>query len=138
MPDDRSIQTDVQAIQALNAQDAKAVLESDIDTITSQWSDDIVVLSEGLIVRGRAANVAIAEKSRQLLEAIEPIAYVTDFEEIQVCGDYAYEWGTFHSSMRRRSGGETVSHRGKLMRILQRQDNGTWKMHRTILVMDRS
>ncbi len=137
MPDDRSVEADLQAIEALNTQDVKAVLENDIATITSQWSDDFVVLSEGPIVRGRAANVAVAENSRQLLEAIEPVDYVADFEEIQVCGDYAYEWGTFRSSMRPRAGGETVSHRGKLMRILQRQHDGSWKMHRTMLTVDR-
>lgn len=137
MPDHRSLETDRLAIEALNAQDAKAVLANDIATITAQWSDDFVVLSEGPIVRGRAANAAVAESGRELLRAIEPIEYVAVFEEIQICGDYAYEWGTFHSSMRPRAGGEAVSHRGKLMRILQRQNDGSWKMHRTMLTMDR-
>src|SRR5262245_23745406 len=99
MPDDFSVDADLRAIQALNTQDVKAVLENDISTITSQWSDDFTVLAaEGPIVRGRAANVAVAENSRPLLEAIEPVDYVADFEEIQICGDYAFEWGTFRSS----------------------------------------
>lgn len=102
MPDNQSPEADLLAIEALNAQDAKAVLANDVATITSQWSDDFVVLSEGPIVRGRSANAAAAERSRQLLEAIEPIEYVANFEEIQIFGDYAYEWGTFRSSMRPR------------------------------------
>jgi ketosteroid isomerase-like protein len=35
-----------------------------------------------------------------------------------------------------REGGEAVSCRGKLLRILQRQSDGTWKMHRTMINND--
>ena len=132
-----SLEADLRAIEALNQQDMEAVMARDIATITSQWTEDFVILSSaGPIVRGRSANVRIAESSRQQLQAIEPIEYVAHFEEIQVLGEYAYEWGTYRGSMRPPGGGDIVSYRGKLMRILQRQQDGSWKMHRTMLTTD--
>jgi len=131
------LEADLRAIKALNEQDRNAILANDIATITSQWTEDFVVLSAaGPIVRGRTANVEIAERSRQQVRVIEPLEYVADFEEIQVVGDYAYEWGTFRGSTRPRGGGGIVSYSGKLMRILQRQHDGSWKMHRTMFTTD--
>ena len=132
-----SIDADIRAIEALNRQDEAAVLANDVETIISQWTDDFVVLPPaGPIIRGRAAHVELIEKSRPQLAMIEPIEYVTEFEEIRVLGDYAYEWGTYRSRMRPRAGGEMISSGGKLLRILQRQRDGSWKMHRTMLTTE--
>jgi ketosteroid isomerase-like protein len=38
--------------------------------------------------------------------------------------------------MRPRAAGEQVRTSGKLMRILQRQPDGSWKIHRTINTVD--
>jgi ketosteroid isomerase-like protein len=136
MPERPSPDADLRAIEALNQQDVTAALANDIDTIVTQWTDDFVVLSAGPIIRGRAAHAAIAEQSRPHLHTIEPLEYVVEFEEIQICGDYAFEWGTYRSRMRPRAGGDDISSRGKLMRILQRQPDGSWKMHRTMMTAD--
>jgi ketosteroid isomerase-like protein len=99
-----STEADLRAIEGLNRQDSKAVTESDIATIISQWTDDFVVLpAAGPIVCGRLANAEIAERGQEHLRAIEPVDYAVDFEEIK--GDYAYEWGTYRGSMRPRVGG---------------------------------
>ena len=124
------------AIEALNQHDVQAVLSGDMGAITSQWTDDFVVLSSGPIVRGKAANVAMVEASAEQIQAFVPVDYVVEFEEITVLGDYAYEWGTFRGSMRPRGGGETMSYSGKLLRILRREPDGAWKMHRTMMVSD--
>jgi ketosteroid isomerase-like protein len=62
--------------------------------------------------------------------------YKLDVQEITVAGDYAFEWGTYHGSARPVTGGETVNYIGKFMRILQRQPDGSWKMHRTMVTTD--
>jgi ketosteroid isomerase-like protein len=61
---------------------------------------------------------------------------VLDIQEVKVLGDHAYQWGTYRYSMRPRPGGETVRTSGKLMRILQRQPDGLWKMYRGIATVD--
>ena len=128
---------DVRAIEALNQHDIEAVLAGDVAAITSQWTADFVVLHAAApIVRGYAANAAMAEQSKAQLEVMEPLDYAVDIEEIKVMGDYAYEWGTFRGSARPRAGGETLTYSGKLMRILERQPDVAWKMHRTMVTTD--
>jgi ketosteroid isomerase-like protein len=125
-------EADLKAIQALNQHDIDAVMATDAAAITAQWSDDFVVLPPaGPIIRGRAANAEIVAKGMEQIGAFEPLEYEVTFEEIKILGDYAYEWGTFRGKMRPRAGGDPISYSGKLMRILQRQADGSWRMHRT-------
>jgi ketosteroid isomerase-like protein len=127
------MQAELRAIANLNQRDIDAVLASDLDAIFSQWTEDFAVLPQiGPIIRGRTANIAMVEQSREQLQAMLPVEYSVDFQEIMICGDYAFEWGVFRGSSRPRSGGETLNYSGKLMRILQRQPDGSWKMHRTM------
>ena len=116
--------------------DVDAVLSSDFDALISQWTDDFVLISPGAVVRGRSANAALMEGARAMADQLEPVEHVLDFEETIVAGDYAFQWGTFRSSSRSRASGEVFSSSGKLMRILQRQADGSWRMHRTMTVGD--
>jgi ketosteroid isomerase-like protein len=125
------------AIEALNRHDVNAVLTGDLEAIVSQWSDDFVVLPpSGPNVRGRAANAANVEQGREQLKAFTPVDYVVEIEELMVSGDYAFEWGTYRGAARPHAGGSDVTYSGKLLRILQRQADGSWKMHRTMTTSD--
>jgi uncharacterized protein (TIGR02246 family) len=127
---------DRRAIEALNDHDVKATLASDVDAIVSQWTEDFVVLPPaGPIMRGRAANAAAAQQGKQQ-QAFIAVDYDVNFEEITVTGDHAFAWGTYRSTVRPRPGGAEMTYRGKLMRILQRQADGAWKMHRTMMTAD--
>ena len=129
-------EADLRAIEVLNQHDTDAVLLSDFDALISQWTDDFVLISPSSIVRGRNANSAFMEGARATADQLEPLEYVLDLEETIVAGDYAFQWGTFRSSSRSRASGEVFSGGGKLMRILQRQADGSWKMHRTMTAGD--
>lgn len=131
-----TLDEDLRAIEALNQHDVKAALAGDIRAIASQWTDDFVVLSSGPTLRGREAHVLMLERGAEHGHAFVSIDYTVAFEEITVLGDYAYEWGTYRGSMRPRDGGETISYGGKLLRILQRQPDGAWKMHRTMMTSE--
>ena len=76
------------------------------------------------------------QKGRDQILAFEPVEALEDFEEIKVAGDYAFEWGTYRWTSRPRAGGDPVSSSGKLLRILQRDSDGSWKMYRTIATND--
>ena len=129
---------DLRAIEALNQHDVQAALAGDTHAIASQWTDDFVVLSSGPTLRGREAHALMLERGAEQAKAFVSIDYTVAFEEITVLGDYAYEWGSYRGSMRPRAGGETISYGGKLLRILQRQPDGAWKMHRTMMTSDAS
>jgi ketosteroid isomerase-like protein len=95
-----NLEADRRAIEALNQHDVKAALASDIDAIVSQWTDDFVVLPPaGPIVRGRSANAAAAEQGKEQMQALIPVDYVVEFEEIIVTGDYAC-WRQRHDVQR--------------------------------------
>ena len=66
------------------------------------------------------------------MQEVEVLEYVLDFEEITLLGNYAFEWGTIRGAMRDKREGKVEYATYKVMRILQRQANGEWKVHRTI------
>ena len=126
-------EADVRAIEAISQQDMQFALANDRDKMMSQWADDIVLLQPaGPIMRGRTA---IAH-AIQAVEAPEIVEYELDMQEVTVSGDYAFQWGTYHYSMRPRTGGDAVRTSGKLMRILKRQADGSWKIYRGISTVD--
>jgi uncharacterized protein (TIGR02246 family) len=137
MPYQTSLENDLRAIEELNRRDVEAVLASDTDTLMAHWSDDFVVLPPaGPIVRGRRANAEMVQKLTEQTRAMEPVEFIVDFQEITVAGDYAFQWGTYRGATRLRAGGEAMAYAGKLMRILQRQRDGSWKIHRSIATSD--
>lgn len=84
------------------------------------------------MIRGRSAldeSFAAMSNARTTTEILD---YRFEWHEVQVCGDYAFEWGYLHGSERNLYRGTTSSERYHVMRILQRQDDGTWKVHRSI------
>jgi uncharacterized protein (TIGR02246 family) len=128
-----SREEDVLAIEAISQRDMQFALANDPDKMMSQWADDIVLLQPvGPIMRGRAA-IAEAFEGVQSPEIVE---YELDMQEVMLLGDYAFQWGTYHYGMRPRTGGDTMHTSGKLMRILQRQPDGAWKIYRGISTID--
>jgi uncharacterized protein (TIGR02246 family) len=133
MSDVPSLEADLHAIELINQRDVQFALANDAAAMMSQWTDDFVLLpAAGPIMRGRHAT---AEAFRGV-ESPEIVDSVLDVQEVKVLGDHAYQWGTYHYSVRTRGGGETIRTSGKLMRILQRQPDGSWKMHRGIATAD--
>jgi ketosteroid isomerase-like protein len=135
MSDNSNPDTDRLAIEALNEHDVKATMACDLKAIVSQWTDDFVVIpGTGDIVRGRSANAANAERAMEQMQGVVPLQYDLTAEEITISGDYAFEWGTYRGTAR--AGDNEIIYSGKFMRILQRQRDGMWKMHRTMATTD--
>jgi uncharacterized protein (TIGR02246 family) len=133
MSDLSSVENDLRAIEAINQRDVQFSLAGDQASMMSQWTDDFVLLPwAGPILRGRSV-IAEALGGGETPEILE---YVLDIQEVKVLGDHAYQWGTYHYTMRPRAGAEAVRTAGKLMRILQRQPDGSWKMYRGIATVD--
>jgi uncharacterized protein (TIGR02246 family) len=128
MSDFSCIENDLRAIEAVDQEDVRAALANDTARMMAQWTEDVVLLQAAMpVLRGRAA---IAEAFQGVASAVEILEYALDIQEVKVLGDHAVQWGTYRYCMRPRSGGDTVTTIGKLMRILQRQSDGSWKIHR--------
>ena len=133
MSDVSSLENDLRAIEVINQRDMQYALANDAAMMMSQWTEDIVLLPPaGPIMHGRSV---IAEASQGQL-SLEILEYVLDIQEVKVLGDHAFQWGTYLYTVRPREGGETVRTSGKLMRILQRQADRSWKIYRGISTVD--
>ena len=131
--DKDSMDSDLEAIEELHKKDQMASLNGDIETLMSLFTEDgILIPPDREIVKGRE------ELKRMLLENYEQykdyqiVDYVHDFEEIKVIGDYAYEWGTYRGKYKSRRDDTEITGSGKLLRILKRQKDGSWKISRSI------
>ena len=135
MPDVFSVANDLRAIEAVNQRDVQFALAGDAAMMMSQWTDDFVLLPPvGPILRGRDT---IAEAFRGV-ESPGIVEYVLEIQEVRVLGDHAFQWGTYRYRVRPPADDRTVRTSGKIMRILQRQPDGSWKIHRTMSTQDPS
>jgi uncharacterized protein (TIGR02246 family) len=125
---------DLRAIEDLHRRDVAANKAYDVEALASLWTDDVVTMPPAMSpIVGKKAN-------RDLLEAVEPQAKQVDileydqkWEEIQILGDYAYEWGIFRSTVKPKSGqSDPIKSEFRVMRVLKRQPDGGWKVHRSI------
>ena len=125
---------DRRAIEELHRRDAEAARRGDFATLRELMTDDAVVMPPGGgFQRGRAELDAASEAMESSFSEVEVLAYDLDFEEVLLFGDHAVEWGTITGAMRPHGGdGEPQRYAYKVMRILRRRPDGTWRVHRTI------
>jgi uncharacterized protein (TIGR02246 family) len=122
----------LEAIEALHRRDVTAAKAGDFETLKSLLDDDCVLIPPGGgVIRGREAIDALYEEWREAYNEVEVLTYEQNFEEVVVLGDYAFEWGSMWGT-ERGSDGKQVGETFHLMRILKRQPEGEWKIHRTI------
>ena len=124
---------DLARIEALHRADMAASQRGDYRTLRSLMSDDAVVLPPGgTMLRGRDALDRSFAAMSQAAPTTEVLEYRFDWHEVQLCGDYAFEWGYIVGLERSLATGEVTSERYHVIRVLQRQPDEDWKVHRTI------
>jgi ketosteroid isomerase-like protein len=129
----QQLQDDMEAIQSLHNKDIEASLALDEPALESLWTDDIVTMNPGAPpVVGKAANVARLKAQVEQMKNQEIMAYNEQFQEVRIENDWAYEWGAITGRTRPFSGGNETSYQFNVVRILQRQPDGSWKIARTI------
>jgi uncharacterized protein (TIGR02246 family) len=123
---------DLRSIQRLRDADVVASKAYDAEGLAALFTEDAVALGPGQPpVRGLEAIRAGLRRMVASLD-IEVLDYSEVFEETLLFGDMAVEWGQIEGTERPR-GGVTVSRsRVHVMRILRRQRDGSWRIHRTI------
>jgi ketosteroid isomerase-like protein len=114
-----------------------AAQAQDFEALRELWTDDCVIIPpQGPIQRG-IDSMNPEESARQVEQNnIEILEYIEEFEEVEILGDHAYEWGIIRGKMRV-NGGEIQESVYRLMRILKKVD-GEWKVHRSIWTGDIS
>lgn len=128
---------DKAAIDELHARDAAAAKIGDVATLATLWTRDAVALPPGEEpVIGIDAIRAWLAKTRMDPSRLEVVEYVMDFKELHILGNEAFEWARTSVTIRPRNGPAGMHASGNLMRILQRQPDGNWKVARAAWNMD--
>ena len=115
---------DLEAITALREENVAAINASDVSTLLAEFTDDVVYLpADQPPVVGKAA-----------LEAwVRPIYEKYDFDiegtvkEVEVAGDWAFEWGLLTGTFRPLAGGENMQVDMKYVYVYERQSDGSWR-----------
>ena len=120
-------------IAELHQTDIDASKAQDFKTLLSLWTEDGVLLEPGKApIKGREAIEAYMESQAETSKAYTIKEYVHDWQEIKVTGDWAFEWGFFNGEAQPVSGGQPIKQKAKLLRLLKRQEDGSWKCARVI------
>lgn len=124
---------DRKAIDELHRRDMRAAEAGDFETLRALIDDEAVMLPPGgRTQRGAAQIDASFAKMKEAPRTHEVVEYKFEFEEVEVLGDVAVEWGAIHGITREIAAGQTTKSSYHVMRVLRRQTDGSWKVYRSI------
>ncbi len=126
-------QDDMAAIERLHQQDVEATLSGKADDFAKLWSDDAVRMEPGGPAEvGKPAIYAGDKRAEQHYPGAKTLSYKPDIRDVQIVDGWAFEWGYFETSFKESAEAKPVNLRGKLLRILKRQPDGSWKFARVM------
>jgi ketosteroid isomerase-like protein len=132
-----SSQGDRAGIERLHQQDVQATLSGKADELAKLWDSEAVRLQEGGPAEvGRAAIYADDKRWEASANRGQPLSYNAEVKDLQIIGDWAFEWGYFTASYKEGATGKTVALSGKQLRVLKRQPDGSWKFVRVMSLID--
>lgn len=115
-----------------SGRDMEASKSGDFKSLRSLLTPDAVMMPPGQhLIRGEEQLIRSYRHMEEEMKETEILDYRLEFEEIQIFGDYAFEWEFIHGSSRNKNKAVEQSSY-KLMRILKKNNEGDWKVHRAI------
>jgi len=128
-----SLEEDQKLIADLQRRDIDANIAVDTDKLMALRTDDVVYLIPGRApVVGQDAVRVYLEDIRKQLADWDMVGYEENWQEVQVVGDVAYEWGTINIRAQQAAEKRESSATRNVMQVLKRQPGGDWKIARAI------
>ena len=127
---DDSTRKDLEAIEDIHQRDVAATKAGDLKALTSLMDAQCVVFPpDSEAQAGQAyldrATSAGTEPQPKILELVQ------EWEEVRLLGDFAYEQGVVRYAVQSTEG-SVMRETQRLMRILRRQQDGTWRVFRAM------
>jgi ketosteroid isomerase-like protein len=121
--------SDLERIEELRKKDIAASKAYDFEVLASLWDENGVALAprQPPVMGMKAIRSRMLQRPSQA-NPPQVLDYDEKFEETVICGDYAFEWGHISGSERTRPGGPVEHSRVKVVRILKRQTDGSWRI----------
>jgi ketosteroid isomerase-like protein len=117
------------SLDAFNQEFTSACQKMDNPAAAALWADDGADLLPGMAPMIGKAKISdwLNGLTPQLAGA--KMAYCTvDWQDIQIHGDLAYEWGINRQKIEFPPPKQSFENEGKILLILKRQANGSWKI----------
>jgi ketosteroid isomerase-like protein len=125
-------QADVAAIEKLHQGDVAATLNNNADQLAALWADDAVLLGEGEApVSGRQTLREVYAKDPARI-----LQYAPHIESLEIKGNVAYEWGRFDALAKEASDKPPTELKGRFLRVMAKQSDGSWKFTRIMWQRD--
>jgi uncharacterized protein (TIGR02246 family) len=124
--DSAEVQT---ALEKVRAETAEAENAGDAQRMRVHFTDDIVMMGPN-IPEVVGADKVVASMSGFFEGFTLHMEYTG--QEIAVMGDWAFDRGTFRSTVTPKNGGASVSENGKYFWLYRRQPDGSWKQSRVM------
>ena len=123
-----TLATDRAGIEKLRKTDIDATLAQDPSALTALWSDDGVNLQSpaGPVVGLKALNEFYA-KFRTDHPEFKVLKYSPEFKDLQIVDGWAIESVDANGTFKMRAKDDPVTVQQKLLRLLKRQSDGSWK-----------
>jgi len=132
-----SVEQDLVGIERLHEQDKEATLSDSADQLAKLWDKDAVRFLVNRPAEIGAAVIYADDKQWEMSSGRErTLCYDMEVQDIQIAGDWAFEWGYFSGKSAK---ADKVSiFYGKGMRVMKRQRDGTWRFARVMGLLDSS
>jgi uncharacterized protein (TIGR02246 family) len=132
-PAQRPPEEDRKAIAELQSRDIEANIALDTARLLALRTDDVVYLVPGRApLAGQDAVRNYLEEIRGQFANWDILAYEENWQEVQVVGDFAFEWGTVNIRARHEGESRESAAVRNVMQVLRRQPDGDWKISRAI------
>ena len=136
-PQNPSAEQDKAGIERLHQQDKDATLSDKADELEKLWDVDAVRIQSGRPAEISKAVIYADDKQWEASPGREhTLCYDLEVQDVQIAGDWAFEWG-YGSFTISKDGKRTMGH-GKVMRVMKRQADGSWKFARVMGLLDKS
>ena len=127
---DAAYPQNMREIEKLHSLDIAATLSGDQVALSTGWTDDIVILGQGEEPGvGRETILEARARTGAAQPGFRVVTYVPEIKDVTIIDGWAFEWGTFTAGyVVEAAGGEEKPLRGKLLRVLKKQADGSWKV----------
>jgi ketosteroid isomerase-like protein len=125
-----SEQSDRSGIAQLHRQDIEATLSDKADELAKLWDEEAVRIQPGRPAEvGKTEIYANDKRWEAKPDRPKTLCYKSEIKDVRIAGNWAFEWGYISY----RDSSNPKSMRGKVLRVIKRQPDGSWKFARVIV-----
>ena len=123
------------AIERLHHQIIDATLSGQVEELTDLWDNDGVRLTQRRPAEAGKATIDADNRSgRAAHPEWKTIYYQPEIKDLQISGEWAFEWGTFETAHKESATANQVALHGEFLRVLRREGDSSWKLARVMLI----